>query len=210
MASGYAMPTFDINDPVDLHARWTRWLKRFERILDDSQPLNDAQKINKLFLAGGMELEEKNETLVDGEYATSYKDVTAKITEYCAPNELSHIKLMELRSTFQHEQEPFDEFLNRLKNIANQCNLGDKKNEEIKTVIIHNCRSMELRKEALRKSSEHIKTKKTEIPLEVIVELGRSEEAIMNQCKFIERKKAAEDDKAEIYKLESKNKTYRI
>jgi hypothetical protein len=136
MASGYSMPTFDISDPIDLHARWMRWLKRFQRILDDMGTLTDEQRINKFFLAAGMEVEEKYDMLVDGKYSKVYKQVIDKITEYCAPSELNQIKLMELRSTFQHDQETFDEFLNRLKNIANQCNLDDKKNEEIKTVSL--------------------------------------------------------------------------
>ena len=53
----FTFETFDVNDPDDLHLRWTKWITRLNRYFLHTKTTEDADKLNVLLMFAGYDLE---------------------------------------------------------------------------------------------------------------------------------------------------------
>ena len=175
----FTFETFDVNDPDDLHLRWTKWITRLNRYFLHTKTTEEADKLNALLMFAGYDLE-----MIYNEKCTAednYAAVSKILEKHFNPTTSQHLNRYNFRSIIQREQESFDEFITRIKLAAKTCNFGGE--EETITQIISSCQSDSLKKKALSKAS---------LDLKELIELGRSDDVIKSQVKGFKDAKPVE------------------
>ena len=139
------LPTFDpMGDPTSLSQRWTTWKKRFETYLVALNITDDKQKRALLLYQSGQQTQEIFDTLSDT--GDDYKTALAKLDEYFLPKKNVDYETFQFR---QATQKSVEQFVTRLRKLADHCEFTDL-NRELKLAVIQNCTSKRLRRYALR------------------------------------------------------------
>lgn len=108
---------------------------------------DDKQKRALLLYQAGQQTQEVFETLSDtGE---DYKTALAKLDEYFLPKKNVDYETFQFRQAAQKSDETVDQFVTRLRKLAEHCEFTDL-NRELKLAVIQNCTSKRLRRYALR------------------------------------------------------------
>lgn len=173
MAEQVNIQPFSTTDVDNIGLRWKKWIKRLERLLDIKNVTDDKKKITYLFYYGGDQLED-----IYSEQALNtdtFKEVVDKLTERFNPKTNNQLHIYNFRAIQQHEGEPFDEFVQRLKDQGEMCNFKDL-DDEVASQIIIKCKSQNLKHKALEKE---------DLKLKDVVKMGRLEESIEQQIKGI-------------------------
>ena len=171
---------FDVRDRDDRCIRWIRWLTKLKRYFEHETITDDKKKINTLFLFGGYDLEEfynnakakctietqksNNDDDSDGNSKTpsssgtsnntpeTFDSVIDILTARFNPKENVILNRCKIRNIMQFKDEPFDEFLARVRECANQCKLADVESE-IVTQVINGCHSFQLKTLAAKREN---------------------------------------------------------
>ena len=143
---GLDLQAFDVENDGDRCRRWEEWISRLERLLAIKTVTEDELKIQYLFYFGGSALERIYKEVAEA--TDRYAQVKEKIEKYFKSKSNSKLNVLHFRDIYQHQGEPFDEFLNRLKEKAKLCAFTNEE-QEISLQIIHRCNSTELKRKAL-------------------------------------------------------------
>ena len=162
-------------DGAETSQRWSRWLDRMNLFLRVKKITDESEKKDNLLYYAGEYVYEKYCPLKSQN--DSYEDVVNKLSNVFIPPVNAQVSLYKFRNTSQQEEEPFDDFVTRLRFLAKQCGFeGDDLNTQLKNQIIQSCFSDNIRKRALEKDS---------ITLKELVTLGRTLEAVDSHMKVI-------------------------
>ena len=169
------MPPFDpIGDPTSLSQRWTTWKKRFETYLIALNITDDKQKRALLLYQSGQQTQEIFETLT--ETGEDYKTALAKLDAYFLPKKNVDYETFQFRQATQKIYETVDQFVTRLRKLAEHCEFTDL-NKELKLAVIQRCTSKRLRRYALREE---------DMTLDKILAKARAPESSEKQAKGME------------------------
>ena len=133
--------------------------------------MNNEKKINDLFLFGGFELEEiYNQHKQEND---TYKQVVDKLKGHFNPKANIQLNRFTFRNQEQYEEESFDDYVTRVKEVAKTCGF-EKEDEEITSQVIQRCRSDKLKAKAISDGTTE---------LAKLVNMGRLDESISVQLK---------------------------
>ena len=178
------LPSFDpVGDPTSLSQRWTTWKKRFETYLIALNITEDKQKRALLLYQAGQETQEIFETLTDT--GTDYKTALSKLDAYFLPKKNVDYETFQFRQATQKSDETVDQFVTRLRKLAEHCEFTDL-NKELKLAVIQNCTSKRLRRYALREE---------DMTLDKIQAKARALESSEKQAKGMEDTAAQSTDR---------------
>ena len=165
---------FDTENTDDIEKRWTRWKTNLNRYFAIKKIDQAAAKKNHLFFLGGDGIEDIYEAVANE--ADSYEQVIEKIDARILPKTNTELHLMQFRKISQFAGEPFNEFVQRLRDRAKFCEFGDAAAiaKEVKSQIIHGCSSIDLKKRALGTAG---------MTVEELITAGRTEESVDKQIK---------------------------
>ena len=193
---------FDVKDTDDAFNRWIRWITKFKRYLVHKKIEDDKLKINDLFLFGGFGLEDlyteckkeneekasKQDSKLDKESKQSkesepvetFESIIETISAHFNPEANRLLNQYSFRALVQYQDEPFDEFVGRLKDQASTCGFT-KPEEEITAQILQMCKSDALKEKILRKRKK--------IELAELIKLGRLDETIESHLALTKAKR---------------------
>lgn len=184
-----AMPPFKIG--ADPRNDWIKWKRALERFLNANKVEQDEEKFNLLLVLGGIDLQtyydkvakwevqktiDENEEVLEEVIVLKYESAILSLDEYFAPQLKKRFERHILRSMRQNNQEPFEEFVYRLREQANRCIFSDV-DDMIVDQVIEGCSSTELRKRLLT----------TEMSLAEVISLGKTLEEVQKQTREYER-----------------------
>ena len=169
MAGNNVIQQFVVNYGEDTAQSWSKWLRRFNRMLEINNINVDEQKKSYLFYYGGDEIEDIYDQNKD--VSDSYDDVIKKITIHFNGTSNKQLNILKFRELYQFEGEPFDEFVSRLREKAKLCSFTDP-NEEIKSQIIQKCISQDVKRKALESDR---------LDLAKLINIGKTDESITRQ-----------------------------
>jgi hypothetical protein len=136
----------------------------------------DEIKKTSLFYFGGDGIVDIYEE--DADDADNYEAIIKKLDARLIPKQNNQLNRLNFRKIIQYDDEPFSEFVQRLRDKGKICDFADLK-QEILSQIINGCTSMDLKKQALSRK---------DITLDRLVELGRTDESVNKQLKEIKKK----------------------
>ena len=169
------LPPFDPHgDPTSLSQRWKTWKKRFETYLLALNITDDKQKRALLLYQAGQETQEIFDTLTAT--GDDYKTALDKLTEYFQPKKNVDFETFQFRQATQKSEETVDQFVTRLRKLAEHCEFTEL-NKELKLAVIQNCASKRLRRYALRED---------DMTLDKILSKARALESSEEQAKGME------------------------
>ncbi len=140
-------------------------------------------KITHLFFFGGDALEDMYEENADT--TDTYEKVIEKLDARLLPKTNTELHVMQFRKLAQFDDEPFDDFVQRVRDKSKICEFGSSDKKEIKSQIIQGCKSMDLKKRALERS---------DMTLDDLVTMGRTEESVRKHLKEMKKKNEAISD----------------
>ncbi|RNA33818.1 Retrovirus-related Pol poly from transposon [Brachionus plicatilis] len=197
------MQLFNIDEDENRVQRWEEWVARLERLMAIKAIKEDKLKQDYLFFFGGSALENVYKKYAEKE--DDYEMVNGKIAGHFKSKFNAKLNVLHFRDLFQHEEEPFEDFVNRLRRKAKICAFKDE-NHEIALQIVHRCKSTSLKRRALEADKE--------LSLDDLIKYGKLEESVNNQMK--ELKKFNENERTEVNWLNKdgkdktkENRTYR-
>ena len=188
-----SIPKFDVEDTVDISKRWGKYCKTLDRVFSMKNIKDDKVKIDYLFFYGGEGLEDAYED--ESSSSDQYADIVVKLTARFNPPVNVELNIYQFRKLAQFDDEPFDDFVRRLRDKAKLCDFKEA-DKDIKSQIIHHCLSSSLRKRGL--------TDRT-LTLEKLIEEGRMEEVVKRQLKEMAAKRVVETESES--ETEAKNPT---
>lgn len=187
---GVDLPVFDVESEDDRCRRWEEWVARLERLLAIKTVTEDSLKVHYLFYFGGSDLERVYKE--NANTSDKYDQVKEKIGKHFKSKVNSKLNVLHFRDIFQHQGEPFDDFVNRLKDKAKSCAFAEVQ-QEISLQIIHRCQSTVLKRKALEAEKE--------LTLDELIRYGRLDESVNSQMKELKKFNENENEKLEINKV---------
>ncbi|CAF1076837.1 unnamed protein product, partial [Brachionus calyciflorus] len=166
------MQLFVVEEEGNRLALWDEWISRLERLMSIKSITDDKLKQNYLFFFWWFRSRKES-------FKSRYNPQVSKV---------------HFRDMNQFEGEPFDDFVNRLKEKAKMCAFKDE-NEEIAFQIIHRSQSTALKRRALESEIE--------LTLEEVIRIGKMEESVNAQINEFKKttEKVDSVDKLEVNKL---------
>ena len=107
---------------------------------------------------------------------TDYKTPMNKLDAYFSPKKNVDYEIFQFRQAKQQESETVDQFVTRLRKLAQTCEFAELE-KELKSAVIQHCRSKQLRRYALREE---------ELTLDKLLSKARALEASEHQAKGME------------------------
>ena len=109
---------------------------------------DDKQNRALLLYQAGQQAREVFDTLSDT--GDNYKTALAKLDEYFLPIKNIDYETFQFCQATQKSDETVDQFVTRLRKLADHCEFTDLNCRELKLAVIQNCTSKRLRRYALR------------------------------------------------------------
>ena len=186
MNSVFTLEEFDCKLGSDTAQRWHNWKTRLI-FLCGLQKYDDQQKLDALFLFGGQKLFK----ICEGgkKKIKQFDDAVDLLSEYFKPQKNAAVEIAKFHRARQEPHETIENYVERLKNLSQNCDFGDLTNMLIKNHVINTCTSKEFRRVLLRDNK---------LELEDVVDLGRSYDVADEQAMFIEKQMEEEDSVAAI------------
>lgn len=145
-----SFPPFIVGDnPTSIGNRWDEWLDRFENFLAAMDIKDATRKRAMLLHFAGEEVHKIFRTLEDTGEAKDYAIATTTLTAHFKPQKNIEYERYVFRRAQQDPSESLDKYHTRLKQLAATCEFNDAPTE-IKSQIILQCKSSQLRRRALR------------------------------------------------------------
>lgn len=187
-----AMPPFKVN--TDPRNDWLKWKRALDLFLKANNVEDDEQKCNLLLVLGGMDLQSyyykvekwevhKDRSEGEEDVVLKYESVILSLDQHFAPILKKRFERHLLRSMRQNDQEPFEDYVFRLREQANRCSFIDT-DDMIVDQIIEGCRSTDLRKKLLTDDSTLIE----------VINLGKTIEEVQRQTRAYEKSTTSMDD----------------
>ncbi|XP_062541693.1 uncharacterized protein LOC134209701 [Armigeres subalbatus] len=197
-----AMPPFKVG--TDPRNDWIKWKRALERFLQANKIEDDEEKCNLLLVLGGIDLQtyydkvakwEVHKTVEEGEeiVVLQYESAILSLDEYFAPQLRRRFERHLLRSMRQNDQEPFEEYVFRLREQANRCSFIDC-DDMIVDQIIEGCRSADLRRKLLT----------DDLTLLEVINLGKTLEEVQKQTREYDRPSSSFDNGSLVQKVVGK------
>ena len=114
---------FTTSDTDNIGLRWKKWVKKLERLFEIKNIEDDKKKITYLFFYGGDQLEDVYTE--DAENDDTFDEICTKLSTRFNPTANNHLHVYNFRALHQFEDEPFDEFVQRLRDTAELCKFKD-------------------------------------------------------------------------------------
>ncbi|CAF1016621.1 unnamed protein product [Brachionus calyciflorus] len=177
---------FDLNDTDGIASKWKKWCKRLERLISIKSVTQEKKKIDYLLFCAGESIEDIYEEMAeDGD---TFEDIVDKIHEHLCPKTNKQMNIYKFRSIKQMEDEPFEEFAQRVKSAAKICDFKDV-DEEVKSQVIQACLSERVMRKGLSNN---------EIGLDKLIEFGKMDENIDRQVKQFKETRKQEEKNGEM------------
>ena len=177
--SQFGLPAFPPFVEIDQNPgpQWGKWLGRFERLMI-AMGITESRRQRALLLHyAGPRVDEIFDTLSDVGEDTDYDKAVDALNKYFNPKSNSLYETYVFRQAKQENNESLDQFVTRLRQLAQKCKFHDI-DREILTQVIMNCASPKLRRQALCKGED--------LTLQRLLEIGRSLEASEQQADALE------------------------
>lgn len=174
---------FDAEDTDNIAKRWERWLNNLVRFFRIKKIADDKLKIDYLFLYGGSTLEDAYEPV--NNHADKFDDVTDKLTAVFRPKLNTDLHVHQFREMLQYDDEPFDNFVNRVRDKAKLCEFDALLDKEMQRQIVKGCKSTRLKQQAL---SDHT------MDLTKLIVLGKTVESVRKQLEEMSKPKHSGQD----------------
>ena len=160
-----------------------RWKRSFEFFLEAKGITKDSQQKALLLHCAGQDVQDIFDTLTDpgpvpAEGDTLYAKAVRSLDAHFLPQVNVPFERHQFRQAKQEESETADQFVTRLFQLAENCNFGTAKEENIRDQLIDKCRSHDLRKKLLAVSGK--------LTLQKARDVARSMEAAERQARSIE------------------------
>ena len=159
-----SLGTFSVRETTSASVRWKKYVTRFENMMEAYEIKDDKRMKVLLLHQSGEEIFNIYSSL-ENHKAWTFEQTHKNISNYFNPKKCTEYEVHKIRKCFQAKEKTTEEFLSRLQELAENCEFENKK-KEIKTQIIHKCKSDKLRKKALQQA----------MSLEEIVSLERAME----------------------------------
>ena len=169
--------------PFDTPDHWPKWRRRFEqyRLASGLSKESEERQINTLLYCLGEEAEDiLTSTNISDENRKNYDSVLASFDGFFKVRKNVIIERAKFNKRSQLPDEPAEQFIASLYNLASDCNFGDLKNELIRDRIVVGIRDASL--------SERLQTE-PELTLERAKTLVRQREAVRVQQQTLKGEK---------------------
>ena len=145
------VPEFNPDAEVgaSLFTCWKKWLADFEMYILASGVTNNTRKRALLLYQAGSRVREIFAQLSDTGNADAYDTAKAKLTAYFEPHKNRRYDVYVFRNTYQEQHETLDQYITRLRTLAQPCEFADQ-DFELEEQIIIGGTSSKIRKQALR------------------------------------------------------------
>lgn len=170
--------------------KWNNWMRRFDNWMISSGIIaNDARKIAILISTAGEKIDEVHQT--NRAENETYEGVKTMLEEYFNPRKDTLFETLQFRQISQRNNEPIDEFVQRLRLKAQNCEFGDRLDTGLFLQITAGCKSTSLRSKAIRGTGNA-----NPLTLEDLIRYARAQEASSLQVKAIEETNASTNFKS--------------
>ena len=170
--------------------RWRRWKRSFEFFLEAKGITKDLQRKALLLHCAGQDVQDIFDTLADpkpvSEHDTAYAKAMRSLVAHFLPQVNVPFERHQFRQAKQEDSETADQFVTRLFQLAETCDFGTTKEEQIRDQLIDKCRSHDLRKKLLAVTSGKLTLQKAR-------DIARSMEAAESQARLIESDSKSEN-----------------
>jgi hypothetical protein len=125
--------SFDIRDRDNINQRWQEFTFKLDKYFIKHKITDEDEKINELFYYGGLPLHQayqSNKTPNASGQKDKYDDVIKCITSHINPETSIQTNKCLFRGLYQFEGEPFDDFVQRVKEAARNCGFGTDEDNE--------------------------------------------------------------------------------
>ncbi|RNA36107.1 Retrovirus-related Pol poly from transposon [Brachionus plicatilis] len=173
---------FDVNNEDDVSQRWDEWITRLER----------HERLSIFF--GGVGLERLFKDI--GDEKEEYDAIKAKLDTHFKSKFNVKLNILHFRDIYQHQGEPFEEFVTRLKEKAKLCAFTNP-NSEVAIQIIHRCQSNTLKRKALESEKD--------LSLDELIKIGKLEETVNVQLSEFKKRNEMTKERNESLVLAVKN-----
>ena len=174
--------SFDCDNQVNIGPRWEDWITRLQEYFDAADIDEDKRMLASLFFFGGTKLRKIHSTLPEAipeeeiEINTKYAQAVYRLNSFFNPKKNTIIEIYKFREARQDSKESIEQFVTRLRLLAQYCEFADTDNE-IVTQVIQSCLSTQFRRKLLRT---------TKLNLHTLLELGRINDTVESQAQIVE------------------------
>ena len=153
------LPEFNPDSEVreSLGARWNIWMEDFEMFILASGITDPKRKRALLLYQAGQRVREIFPQILDTGTADEYETAKTKLKAHFEPQQNRRYAVYRFRQATQEVNETLDQFLTRLRTLAQTCSFNDV-DFEIEQQIITAGSSSRIRKKALRDPSYDLKS----------------------------------------------------
>ena len=121
-------------DPTSLSQKWARWFKSFEYFIVASGIRDDGRKRAILLHMLGTESQELFETLPDK--GNNYDEAVTALNRYFCPKKNVTFERSVLNNAKQEAQENIEQYVSRLRKLANDCEYGANLDDQLRDRIV--------------------------------------------------------------------------
>ena len=168
-------------DSGDVATRWKKWSGKFKNLMVALDITDDARQKALLLHYVGDETNDIFDTLTvanaDSTH-TAIDNAISALTDHFAPKENMEFEIYKFRQAHQQQEEDFNSFLTRLRQLSSTCHFADV-DRELKTQIIQGCTSSRLRRKALSDPT---------MTLAKMIDMARTSEVTERQAAGMEAK----------------------
>lgn len=171
----FGVEPFEENLNGNVTDRWTEWRRKFEACMADE---NDESKLKALALFGGADIRKVIDRVVsDEDHPTKlrYQLAMEALEKQFAPKISIAFELQKFMKAAPAPGETIDQFVDRLRQLAKYCELGDQTEKLIVSQIVYTTKDMDLKAKILL----------NDLPLDMVIAEAREKELfryVLEQC----------------------------
>ena len=181
------IPEFITHD-ADICERWDTYTDKLESFFQIKEIDTEQKKLHYLLYSAGTEIMKIKERLVPN--SNEYSEVKKAIATHFAPKQKQTLNIFNFRAMKQNEQEPFEEYVQRLKDKIKYCEFPNSSFELFHHIIL-NISNVELQKKVL--SNRELKHENLDELIKICIledNVATSAEAFNSQLQPIYKVKA--------------------
>jgi hypothetical protein len=161
---------FDCDNLEDASPRFAEWSANLRRLLNIRNVVDDARRLDHLFLYGGQSITRIYQPMTDPN--DDFDAVIEKLRLHFNPVANVPLNIFKFRNLDQREGEPFDDFVARLREKATTYNFDADMEHQLGFQVMAGCSDQRLREDLLARPG---------ITLNKLIQLGRTRQTVANQ-----------------------------